>query len=148
MTIDQLLDELDALLNEGARVPFTNKVVIEEDMLERVIDELRRTIPQEVAESRKILIERQAILEDAKKEAQHIMDQAKVYIAKLTDDSVITKMAQEQANEILHLARKTSKELQGEANSYAVDVLRQLEHNIERALEAVRQGRSNLQGGK
>jgi hypothetical protein len=27
-------------------------------------------------------------------------------------------------------------------------VLRQLEHNIERALEAVRQGRSNLQGGK
>jgi vacuolar-type H+-ATPase subunit H len=69
-------------------------------------------------------------------------------MAKLTDENVITKQAQEQANEMLQQARKTAKDLHVDANKYAIDVLRQLEGNIEKALETVRQGRNQLQGGK
>jgi len=148
VTIEQLLDELDALLDDGARVPFTNKIMVEEDFLERIVENIRRTLPQEIAEARTIVGERQAILDQAKQEAQHIMDQAKGYVAKLTDDNIISKQAQEQANELLSQANKNAKEMQAEANRYAVDVLRQLEKNMEKALETVRQGRSNLQGGK
>lgn len=148
MKVDQLLDELDALLDEGARVPFTNKIVVEEDFLERIVENMRRALPQEMAEAKTIVGERQAIIEEAKQEAQHIMDQAKGYVAKLTEENIISKQAQEQANEILMQASKSAKEMHSDANRYAVDVLRQLEKNMEKALETVRQGRSNLQGGK
>ncbi|MEM5767837.1 MAG: ATPase, partial [Bacillota bacterium] len=101
MKIEQLLDQLDTLLDEGMRVPFTNKVMLEEDVLERITDDLRHALPQEVTEAKKIVVDRQAILDEAQKEAQHIMDQAKGYVAKLTEESLITKQAQEQANELM-----------------------------------------------
>lgn len=148
MKFEQLLDELDTLLDEGARVPFTHKVIVEEEVLERIVDEMRRCLPQEFAEAKTIVAERQTILDEAQKEAQHVMDQAKGYVSKLTDDNIITKQAQEQANELMQQARKTAKELQIEANKYAFDVLRQLEINIEKALETIRQGRNSLHSGK
>ncbi|HBS59065.1 MAG TPA: ATPase [Firmicutes bacterium] len=148
MKIEQLLDQLDTLLDEGMRVPFTNKVMLEEDVLERITDDLRHALPQEVTEAKKIVADRQAILDEAQKEAQHIMDQAKGYVAKLTEESLITKQAQEQANELMQEARTNAKELQLEANKYAFDVLRQLEINLEKALETVRQGRNGLHAGK
>jgi dsDNA-specific endonuclease/ATPase MutS2 len=148
MKIEQLLDELDTLLDEGARVPFTHKLIVEEEVLEHIVEELRRCLPQEIAEAKTIVAERQTILDEAQREAQHIMDQAKGYVSKLTDDNIITKQAQEQANELIQQARKTTKELQTEANKYAFDVLRQLEVNIEKALETIRQGRNSLHSGK
>lgn len=148
MKIEQLLDELDNLLDEGARVPFTHKVIVEEEVLERIVEEMRRSFPQEFSEAKTIINERQNILDEAQKEAQHIMDQAKGYVSKLTDDNIITKQAQEQANELIQQSRKTAKELQMEANKYAFEVLRQLEINIEKALETIRQGRNSLHPGK
>lgn len=148
MKIEELLDELETLLDDGARVPFTNKVMVDEEVLERIADEMRRALPQEFAEAKTIVAERQNILNEAQKEAQHVMDQAKGYVAKLTEESLITKQAQEQANELMQQARKTAKDLQLEANKYAFDVLRQLETNLEKALETIRQGRNNLHPGK
>lgn len=147
MKFEELLDKFETVLDEGSRIPFTNKVMLDEDVVESIMDEMRHLLPQEFAEAKSIVSERQAILEETQKEAQHIMDQAKGYVAKLTDENLITKQAQEQANELLQQARKNSKELQNEANKYAVDVLRQLEINLEKALETVKQGRNSLYPG-
>lgn len=148
MSIEQILDELETLLLEASRVPFTNKRVLEEDELARLLDELRELLPGEIAEAGRIVKERQRILDEAQREAQHIVDQAKNYIAKLTDNNEITKQAQEQANEIILQARKGARELQGDAVTYADQVFGHLESNLNKALEVIRQGHSELQQSK
>lgn len=148
MAIEEILDEIENILVDSTRVPFTNKLVVEEDDIIRLLDELRDVLPQEIKDAAKIVSERQRILEEAQKEAQNIVDQAKVYVTKLTDENIISKQAQEQANEIVLQARKAARDLQQESVVYAEDVFKHLESNLQKALEVVQQGHSHLQQNK
>ena len=65
MTIEGILDELESLLIDAARVPFTNKRVLEEDDFIRLLDELREKLPSSITEASQIVTERQRILENA-----------------------------------------------------------------------------------
>jgi vacuolar-type H+-ATPase subunit H len=144
MTIEGILDELESLLIDAARVPFTNKRVLEEDDVARLLDELREALPGTIAEASKIMAERQRILEEAQIEAKNIIEKAKNYTIKLTDENIITKQAQEQGTEILTQAQKQASDLQNDATVYADDVFKHLEDNLEKALEVVRQGHNEL----
>lgn len=144
MTIEGILDELESLLIDAARVPFTNKRVLEEDDVARLLDELRDALPGAIAEASKIMTERQRILEEAQKEAQSIVEKAKNYTIKLTDENIITKQAQEQSAEIVTQAQRKACELQNDVMVYADDVFKHLEGNLEKALEVVRQSHSEL----
>jgi F0F1-type ATP synthase membrane subunit b/b' len=144
MSVEQLLDEIDNLLLESGRVPLTNKRIVEEDDLARLLDELREAMPSELAEAQLLVKERERILDDAQREAQKIIEQAKVYIAKMTDENLITKQAQEQANEIVREAHKGARDLQGDAVSYADEVFKSMEAHIEQTLQVVRQGHNEL----
>jgi cell division septum initiation protein DivIVA len=144
MTIEGILDELESLLIDAARVPFTNKRVLEEDDVARLLDELREALPSTIAEANKIIAERQRILEDAQKEAKSIVEKAKNYTIKLTDENMITKQAQEQSTEILTQAHQQASDLQKDAIAYADQVFKHLSGNLEKALEVVRQGHNEL----
>lgn len=145
MTINEVLDEMENLLLEAGRVPFTNKRIIEEDDLAQLLDELRDVLPSEVMEAKRIISERQRILDDAQQEAQNIVDQAKTYISRLTDENVISRQAQEQASEIIAQANKNSQQLHQDARTYAEDVFKHLENNLQQALEVIHEGHKELQ---
>jgi vacuolar-type H+-ATPase subunit H len=144
MSVEQLLDEMDNLLLESGRVPLTNKRIVEEDDLARLLDELREAMPSELAEAQMLVKERERILEDAQREAQKIIEQAKVYIAKMTDENLITKQAEEQADQIITQAHKSAHDLQTDAVNYADEVFKSMEAHIEQTLQVVRQGHSEL----
>ncbi len=148
MTIEKLLDEMETMLVEAARVPFTNKRVIEEDDLARFLDEFRERLPKELDEAKRILSDRQRILDEAQREAQNIVEQAKLYVVKLTDENTINKQAQEHANELVGQARKTAKELQIDAVVYADEVFKHVTAHLEKTLDVVRQGHRDLQQNK
>ena len=148
MTIEKLLDEMETMLVEAARVPFTNKRVIEEDDLARFLDEFRERLPKELDEAKRILSDRQRIMDEAQREAQNIVEQAKLYVVKLTDENTINKQAQEHANELVGQARKTAKELQIDAVVYADEVFKHVTAHLEKTLDVVRQGHRDLQQNK
>lgn len=148
MTIEEILDEMETLLLEAGRVPFTNKRVIEEDEFAKLLDDLRDTLPNEFSEANQIIKERQRILDEAKREAQHIVDQAKQYTAKLTDENSITRQAQEQAQEFMAQAKKNAHHLQADAVDYADSVFSHMENSLEKALQVVRQGHNELKQSK
>lgn len=145
MSVEKLLDDMENMLVDAARVPFTNKRVLDEDDLARFLDELREQLPKELDESKRIISERQRILEAAQREAQNVVEQAKAYVIKLTDENIINKQAQEQANELVAQARKIAGELRSDAVVYADEVFKHITAHLEKTLEVVRQGHSDLQ---
>ncbi|BBB93241.1 MAG TPA: ATPase [Methylomusa anaerophila] len=148
MSIENLLEDMENILLEAARVPFTNKRIIEEDEIARFLDEIREQLPKEIIEAKRIVEERQRVIDEAQKEAQMIMEQAKSYVIKLTDENIITKQAQEQANEIMFKAHQAAQNLSNDALTYAEDVFKHLADNVERSLEVIRQGQRELQQSK
>lgn len=144
MKVEEILEEMENLLLEASRVPLTNKRIIEEDDLVRLIDILRDGLPGELHEAGRIVAERQRIIDEANKTAQDIVNQAHAYIAKLTDENVITKQAHEQANEIINHAQRMSEELKQDAVGYADDVFKHIECHLEKTLEVIRKSHSDL----
>lgn len=144
MNIDEILNEMENMLLDAARLPFTNKRVIEEDDFAKLLDELREALPNDLSDAKHIINERQRILEDAQKEAQNIVDQAKNYVLKLTDENIITQQAQEHANEIILQAKSSASALEKDSIIYANDVFERLETNLQRALEIIKVGHNEL----
>ena len=144
MKINEILDEMERLLLAASRVPFTNRRVIEEDDLLRLIDELHDSLPASIMEAERIVVERQRIMDEAQKNAQDIVDQAQGYILKLTDENVITRQAQEQAAEIISHALQSAEDLKRDATQYASDVFKHLEGHLEKTIEVVRKGHNEL----
>ena len=144
MNTEQLLEELETLVETSNRIPMTTKRMIEEDEMMRIIDSIQESLPLELEESRRIVAEKDAVLADAKKQAEDLIAQAKEYISKLTAESEIVKAAQEQANEIIANANKSSEELRNSSVQYGADVLKYVESNLEKTLESIRQNRESL----
>lgn len=148
MAIDEILDEIENLVVEARRVPFTNKCVIEDDDLIRLIDDLRSELPQEIQEANHLMQERERIIDEAKHEANKIVEQAKSYAIRLTNDHEIVKQAQAQANEIMEKTIQNASELKEDSVKYADEVFKHLINNVSSTLNVVQQAHENLNQSK
>lgn len=144
MATDDILDEIEHLILEAGRVPFTNKRVIEEDDLVRLLDELRTDLPRELQEAQTLLKEKKQLLEAAQDEANKIIEQAKTYAIKLTNEHPITLQAQEQAKELMDKTTSEVQELREDSVRYADEVFQHLDKNVSQALEVIRQAHTSL----
>ena len=143
MNSDKLLEDLESLVLNASKMPFTNKKMIEEEELLQIID-LKASMPAELDESKKVLAEKDKIIADAQRHADSMVAQAKDYIAKLTEESELVRQAQEHANQIVMSATKSSDELKSSSITYAGDVLKYVESTLEKTLTSIRQNRESL----
>ncbi len=145
MKINEILEQMENLLLSATRIPLSNRRIVDEDDLLQLIDELHDSLPAVLMEAERIRAERQRIIEEAQATAQDIVDQAKHYVSKLTEENVITRQAQEQADQIVGTARQSAEDLKRDAVRYAGDVFQYLEGQLEKTIEVVRKGSSELQ---
>lgn len=141
-----LIDKLEDFVASGRRVPFANAVMINENKLFGLLDEVRNTVPEELKQARWIIKERQEMLNEAKTDADRVVEEAKEKALKLARDTEIVKLAEEQAAEILDSARSREREIRLGAEDYADEMLANLEVNLGKLLAAVQRGRDRLQG--
>jgi cell division septum initiation protein DivIVA len=139
-----LLDKLDAYLSECSRLPLVGKLLVDEDEVFSIIDDLRAQLPQELEQAKWLLKERDRILQEARKESEGIVRDAQGQIATLASESVITKEARAQAEELMARARDVAKEINLGAREYADELMKAVEDAITDVLERVRQGRREL----
>jgi len=69
-----LVDRLEELVGIGKRVPFSNRVMVEEADFLALVDQLRATVPNEVRQAQRVIGERAAIIAEAQGEAAKILD--------------------------------------------------------------------------
>ncbi|MGB9813464.1 MAG: ATPase [Thermovenabulum sp.] len=138
------IEQIQKMVSEASKLPFSNKIVLDQDKILQLIDDLIKSLPEEIKKSKKILEERQNILLEAQREGEMIIKEAKEYIEKMVDQNEITKLAKEKSEEILSLAKKTAREIRVGANKYADEVLEELENQLHKILQSVRKGREEL----
>jgi hypothetical protein len=140
MDILQLIDRLEELFNEARAVPFTHNVVVDEDRMLEIIDQMRIVIPDEVKKAQQILSQRDRFLAQAQEEADRTIVLARDKAEQIAAKDNIVLEAQRRAEQILTQARADAEATRRDADDYVVDTLVQLQDNLEKVLNQVRNG--------
>lgn len=144
MDTRKLLEELENVINNASEVPLTNKKLVDKDEIERLIDAINQSLPNELESARRIVADKERIMLEAEKKAEDTVAQAKDYIARITEESELVKQAQERASEVISSANKSADELRTSSVTYATDVLKYVETNMENVLDSLKKNRQSL----
>jgi len=146
-----LLKELKEIINSSIKMPLTGKVLVDQDEILEIVDDLYRIIPEEIKKAEEIKKEREIILAEAHEKAERIVLETKKYVTRLAQENEIVQQAQEEASEITRQAKAVAQEIKTGANQYADEVLVNLEGNLLKvgdslkdALLMIQQGREEL----
>ena len=137
MDIFALIERLEALVNTGQRVPFVNKIMLDEQECLDVIARLRMSVPDEVRQARRMLQERSRIPEQARLEAERIVAIAHEQAEEVLSEHGLTRAAEANAGRILEEAEEQASEIQRESDAYAVRSLTDLRTRLEQLHERV-----------
>ncbi len=146
MDIMALIDRIEELVESGRSVPFSSNKMVDPDKIFEIVDEIRAQFPDELKQARWIVKERQEMLEEAEKEANRVLEEARDRAQTIASEQEVVKLAEQQAAAILDDARTKEREIRLGAEDYADEMLANLEVNLGKLLTAVQRGRDRLQG--
>jgi cell division septum initiation protein DivIVA len=148
MDILQMIDRLEELLNESRPLPFTHNVIVDEDRMLDLIDQMRVSIPEEVKKAQQLLAQRDRLIAQAQEEANRTVNLARDRSSELVERDQVVQAAYAQAEQIKAQARLDGDSIRKDADDYVLETLRNLEMEMERSINQVRNGIRALQDEK
>ena len=135
-----LVDRLENALNTGQRVPFTNKIMVDERECLDIVDQMRIVVPEEIKQARRVSQDRDRITGQAQEEAERIMGRAHEQAERLMDDRGLLDRAHEREREIVDEAELQAQQIRDEADQYAFQILDNLNRTLGPILSQVQAG--------
>ena len=150
--IEQLIGEIEEYIDGCKFQPLSNtKILVNKEELEELLVELRLRIPDEIKQYQKIISNQDAILTDARTQADAMNEKATAQTNELVNEHEIMQRAYEAANQVIEDANNQAQTIvdaavrdadnirQG-AVQYTQDMLKSVENIINHTMEGA-QGR-------
>lgn len=144
MNVDEILDMMEELLENGTKVPLSGKRIVDEERMRDLIDDVRINLPDEIRQAKGIVNDRAQILDDAKRESEAIIAKAENRARAIVSEQEIVKESQRRAAEIMATAQNQSRELSSSVAVYCENMLRTTEEALNRNIAEVKNTRVNL----
>ena len=139
MSIDEILEEMDELLDKASSVPFvSHKKVIDGERMRELINDVRLNMPHELKEAKKIEFDCQRILNEAKLNAESIIRKAEERAAQIVSREAIVTEAKKKALDMLTKAQTAAKNLQQNAAASVAKMLNDTENYCSRNLQSIK----------
>jgi hypothetical protein len=132
-----LLDRLEELMSVGKRVPFSGRVMVEEDEFLALVDQLRVAVPNEIKQAQRVIRERRAIIEESHEEAARILDAARRRADYFVSQEGILNEAKLKSEQILQDAVKVRNETFGAIDAYALEQFDRVEQAMRDGLAVI-----------
>lgn len=97
MTVEEILEKIEELIDSSSTVPFSNKKMVDAEQLHEYVDSIRLNLPAEIKQAKDMTRDRKNILAEANKEADDIVKKAKGEAQRLVSEQEILKQAAEYA---------------------------------------------------
>lgn len=145
MSIDEILEEMDELLDKASSMPFVaHKKVIDGERMRELINDVRLHMPHELKEAKKIEFDCQRILNEAKINAESIIRKAEERAAQIVSREAIVAEARRKAVDMITKAQSASKSLQQNAAVSVAKMLNDTENYYSRSLQNIKAVKSKL----
>lgn len=143
MTLDELLEQFDEVLDSGVKIPG-KKTIVDIEKLRAVVDDIRLNIPSEIKQARGIVADRADIITTAKHEADGIIRNAEERAKSMVAQEEIVKLAQQKAAEIISNAQSKSRDMRKAAQDFVDDIMRRADEGLTSNLAEIRKTRAAL----
>ncbi len=140
MDILHLVDRLEELFNNSRPIPLTHNVIVDEDKFLDIIDQMRISVPEEVKKAQDVFAKKDRVMAQAQEEANRTLQLAREKADGLVDKELLVQDAKRRAEQIIDQARVEAENIKSGADQYASDSLVKLEHELEQILNQVRNG--------
>ena len=139
MTIDEILEMMDDLLDKSVTVPFSNKKgMVDTEKLREYIDNIRYNLPTEIKRAKEMVADRSEILTDANSQAEGIIKQAEERAKVLVSQDEIVKQAQEAANDLTAQAKAMDQSIRKAMTDKLNSTLSEAEKSLQKALNEIK----------
>lgn len=146
--IEQCIEDLQQCIDE-AKPKFldSSKIILDKEEIEAYIDALRKQTPEEIKQLRKIISNKEAIMNDAKAKAEALINEATIQTNQLLSEHQIMQQAYAQADEVVACATYQAQEIIDKATmeanqvrdaaiQYTDDVLANIEKILTSAIDS------------
>ena len=131
--LDDLIDEVEDALAEGRRVPFSGRLLVDEERILDIIDRMRVAIPEEQKRARRIIQEQERLIAEAQARVQQVLDERGLLEAINMERTRLLQQAEHEAAQV-----------RAGADEYARQVLEEIDERLMKLVTSVRNGLSAL----
>jgi F0F1-type ATP synthase membrane subunit b/b' len=143
--VEELILRVREQIEIARSMPMSASVLVNREELLAMLDETLQAMPEELRHARWLLKEREEFLEEARRDAQDIRDQAAATAARMVEEREIVRQADATARQIVHDAEAAARQIQHEAEDYIDQKLAAFEVVLDRTMQTVQKGRERLQ---
>jgi cell division septum initiation protein DivIVA len=144
--VDTTLAALEHIVAEAKAVPLSASIMVNRAETEGALHDLRDALPDELAQARWVVRERDEILERAQADAERVLADARAERDRLVSHEEVVRAAQEEAERLLGESREHARQIRLEAEDYVDAKLANFEVVLQKTLGAVERGRQKLRG--
>ena len=102
MTIDEILELMDDLLDKAVSVPLSKKKsMVDTEKMREYIDSIRYNLPSEIKKAKQMVADRSSIITEANAKAEEIIKRAEERAKVIVSNEEIVKKSRETAEEML-----------------------------------------------
>lgn len=141
-----IVEELYATIEAARRLPLMSRAVIDQDEVLDLIERLRESLPDEIAQARWLIRDRDRLISQAKAEAERILREATVKVEEMARESAITEAARRHADQMVSQARQVALEIRASANEYTDGLLLKVQDALQQGLRLIEGARAELRG--
>jgi len=150
--IEETTDDLEGLLlrvreviETSRAMPMSASVLVNREEVVELLDEAIEVLPEELRRARWLLKEREEFLAQARRDADDIIEAARVQAERMVERTEVVREARRHAQAVVDAADSESRQLKHEAEDYIDQKLAAFEVVLERTMQAVQKGRERLQ---
>jgi F0F1-type ATP synthase membrane subunit b/b' len=111
ITVLDQLDQLEDIVLDGSRIPFSGgRLVNEQDAIE-MMDALREALPNQINQADELIRQRESFIEKARHQAEEIVAQARREREQLINAAAIRQEAERQVGELRDQARQQCEQM-------------------------------------
>ncbi|MFM8515695.1 MAG: hypothetical protein ACKOBJ_05490 [Actinomycetota bacterium] len=144
MDVQERLDELTVLVEDAKSMPLSASCIVNRTQVLDLIEEIRQLLPESVHRADELLADREAVVQDGRREADRILDRARAEADRMVSEHEVYLAAVAEAEALREETLEDTARMRRETDDYIDGKLATFEITLHKTLQAVDRGRERL----
>ncbi len=144
MDVQERLDELAVLIEDAKAMPLSASCLVNRAQVLDLIGEIRQLLPESVHRADELLADREAVVQDGRREADRILERARADADRLVSEHEVYLAAVAESEALTRYAQGETARMRQETDDYIDAKLATFEITLQKTLQTVDRGRERL----
>lgn len=144
MDVQERLEELAVLIEDAKSMPLSASCIVNRTQVLDLIEEIRHLLPESVQRADRLLSDREAVLQEGRREAERIVNRARAEAHRMISEHEVYLAAVAEAQGLRAEVLQETSQMRRETDDYVDAKLASFEIVLHKTLRSVDRGRERL----